>query len=65
MTYLVLSAVLLIVGNLIAETGGRRCAVLPYRSTGYLKAGRLVSVGTAINMIGGVLLVVGVISLIV
>jgi hypothetical protein len=62
MTYLVLSAILLIVGNLIAETGDRRSAAVPYRSPEYLRGSRLVSIGTAINMVGGVLLVVGVIS---
>jgi hypothetical protein len=64
MTYLLLSAALLIVGNLIAETGDRQSANVPYRSPAFMKGSRLVSIGTAINMVGGVLLVVGVISLI-
>jgi hypothetical protein len=64
MTYLLLSAALLIAGNLIAETGDRQSANVPRLSPAFIRGNRLVSVGTAINMIGGVLLVAGVISLI-
>jgi hypothetical protein len=63
MTYLALSAVLLIVGNLIAGAGAARRRASPYHSAGHDRAFRFVSVGTAINIIGGVLLVVGVFTL--
>jgi hypothetical protein len=61
---LILSAVaLLLVGNVIANAGDARCRVLPYHSAEHDRAFRLVSVGTAINLIAGVLLVVGVFTL--
>jgi uncharacterized membrane protein len=63
MTYLVLSAALLIVGNAISNRGVGLTRANEYRSPAWAAGSRRISVGTAINMIGGVLLVVGVFTL--
>jgi hypothetical protein len=63
MTLLLSAVALLLVGNFIARRGDTRCRAHPYHSLEYDRGVRVVSFGTVVNMVGGLLLVAGVISL--
>jgi hypothetical protein len=59
MTYLVVSAILLIIGNVISKRGLELTRTNEYRFALWASGERRISVGVVVNIIGGVFLLVG------